>query len=206
MHASIDKILFLLKTKGPQGAKTIGDSLGMTSMGARQHLQQLETEGWVSWFEEVRGRGRPSRLWKLTDKAWSRFPDTHSELTVQLIDNIKQLFGESGLQQIISQREQDTSRYYQQQMAGLSAIEDKLTKLTEIRTQEGYMADWQALSSTSWLFWENHCPICAAAKTCQGFCQSELKLFEDLLAPAKVTREQHLLKDDLRCVYRVSIG
>lgn len=205
MHASIDKILFLLKTKGPQGAKTIGDSLGMTSMGARQHLQQLEAEGWVSWFEEVRGRGRPSRLWKLTDKAWSRFPDTHSELTVQLIDNIKQLFGESGLQQIISQREQDISRHYLQQMAGLSPVEEKLTKLTEIRTQEGYMADWRAISSSSWLFWENHCPICAAAKTCQGFCQSELKLFEDLLTPAKVTREQHLLKDDLRCVYRVSL-
>lgn len=39
----------------------------MTSMGARQHLTALEADGWVSFSDEARGRGRPIRLWHLTD-------------------------------------------------------------------------------------------------------------------------------------------
>lgn len=204
MQASTDKILFLLKTRGPLGAGTIGECLEMTSMGARQHLQQLEVEGWVSWYEEVRGRGRPSRLWKLTEKAWSKFPDTHAELTVQLIDGIKNLFGADGLQQVVEHRELQTLSHYQAQLSQLKTTEEKLIKLVELRTQEGYMADWQKQADASWLFWENHCPICAAAKVCQGFCQSELDQFSQLLEPAQVSREQHLLKGDFRCVYRIT--
>ncbi|WP_241005944.1 helix-turn-helix transcriptional regulator, partial [Aeromonas media] len=94
MNASTDKILYLLKTHGPQSAAALGEQLQMTSMGARQHLTALEADGWVGFSDEARGRGRPIRLWHLTEQAWQRFPDTHSELTLQLIDDVQQLFGE----------------------------------------------------------------------------------------------------------------
>jgi predicted ArsR family transcriptional regulator len=51
---------------------------------------------------------------------------------------------------------------------------------------------------------ENHCPICAAARACQGFCRSELALFEMLLAPARVVRVEHLLEGARRCAYRIT--
>ena len=51
-------------------------------------------------------------------------------------------------------------------------------------------------------------PICAVAKTCQGFCRSELAVFRELLgADARVERVEYLLKDGRRCVYRIeSLG
>ncbi|MFM5668398.1 helix-turn-helix transcriptional regulator [Aeromonas hydrophila] len=202
MNASTDKILFLLKSHGPQSAAELGEQLQMTSMGARQHLMALEADGWVSFNDEARGRGRPVRLWHLTEQAWQRFPDSHSELTLQLIDNIQQLFGEVGMERLIAQREQQQLARYQAELTQ-PALADRLAALTAQRTREGYMADFRQEEDGSWLLWESHCPICAAARACRGFCRSELEMFRHLLAPAGVEREQYLLEGDHRCLYRI---
>ncbi|WP_323964171.1 helix-turn-helix transcriptional regulator [Aeromonas hydrophila] len=202
MNASTDKILFLLKSHGPQSAAELGEQLQMTSMGARQHLMTLEADGWVSFNDEARGRGRPVRLWHLTEQAWQRFPDSHSELTLQLIDNIQQLFGEVGMERLIAQREQQQLARYQAELTQ-PALADRLAALTAQRTREGYMADFRQEEDGSWLLWESHCPICTAARACRGFCRSELEMFRRLLAPAGVEREQYLLEGDHRCLYRI---
>ena len=202
MNASTDKILYLLKTHGPQSAAALGEQLQMTSMGARQHLTALEADGWVGFSDEARGRGRPVRLWHLTEQAWQRFPDSHSELTLQLIDNIQQLFGEVGMERLIAQREQQQLARYQAELTQ-PALAGRLAALTAQRTREGYMADFRQEEDGSWLLWESHCPICAAARAWRGFCGSELALFRQLLAPAGVEREQYLLDGDRRCLYRI---
>ncbi|MFQ2821694.1 MULTISPECIES: helix-turn-helix transcriptional regulator [Aeromonas] len=203
MNASTDKILFLLKSHGPQSAAELGEQLQMTSMGARQHLMTLEADGWVSFNDEARGRGRPVRLWQLTEQAWQRFPDSHSELTLQLIDNIQQLFGEVGMERLIAQREQQQLARYQQTL-GNKGLSGRLEALRELRSREGYMAEIRREEDGSWLLWESHCPICAAARSCRGFCRSELALFRQLLAPATVEREQYLLEGAHRCLYRIT--
>ncbi|GJA32227.1 hypothetical protein KAM342_18540 [Aeromonas caviae] len=135
MNASTDKILYLLKTRGPQSAAELGDQLQMTSMGARQHLMALESEGWVGFSDEARGRGRPVRLWHLTDQAWQRFPDTHGDLTLQLIDDIRQVFGDAGMEQLITRREQQMQARYESRLTQ-PALADRLMTLKALRTQE----------------------------------------------------------------------
>jgi len=55
------------------------------------------------------------------------------------------------------------------------------------------------------LFIENHCPICAAANSCQGLCLSELELFQSVLGPAAhIERTEHIIAGNRRCVYRIS--
>ena len=49
-EGSQDKILYQLKRLGPLTAKLVGKELGMTTMGARQHLAQLESEGLVHYI------------------------------------------------------------------------------------------------------------------------------------------------------------
>lgn len=57
----------------------------------------------------------------------------------------------------------------------------------------------------AWLLIENHCPICAAARACQGFCRSELELFKEVLGrDVEVERVEHQLSGALRCAYRVT--
>jgi predicted ArsR family transcriptional regulator len=67
------------------------------------------------------------------------------------------------------------------------------------------MADVLPQADGSVLLVENHCPICAAARDCQGFCRSELAIFQDTLGPdCQVERTDHLLAGARRCAYRIS--
>jgi len=73
-----------------------------------------------------------------------------------------------------------------------------------VRTEEGYMAEVRGEKDGSYLLVENHCPICAAANSCQGFCATELDLFRSVLGQGvDVEREDHIVSGDRRCAYRV---
>ena len=199
-----DNILFFIKTKGPTSTATLAQALGMTAEAARQQVQKLVASGLIEGQQaEVSGVGRPRQDWALTPAGHSRFPDTHAQLTVQLIGSIRQLFGEEGLDRLISQREGEMRKDYLKACSGLAGIPKKLDKLASLRAAEGYMARVEK-DGKDWLLIEDHCPICAAATSCQGFCRSELQLFSEVIGEAaSVTREEHLLAGARRCVYRV---
>ncbi|MDG5901830.1 transcriptional regulator [Shewanella xiamenensis] len=199
-----DKIIQLLKLHGPLTAKTLAEELALTTMGVRQHLQALEEAGDVDIEDRVEGRGRPTRYWRLTEQSRTHFADRHSELSLQLIDSVKMIFGDQGLDKLIEHREQTSMQQYRSAMQGMTDITSRLTKLVELRTLEGYMATQEQADGVFWLL-ENHCPICSAATKCQNFCRSELQQFQQLFADiATVSREEHIIDGARRCAYRIA--
>lgn len=205
-HNSQDKILYQIKRLGPQTARELGEQLNVTTMGIRQHLAQLEKEALVEATpEESTGRGRPVRRWKLTRQGHGRFPDAHAQVTSELILAVRDLLGEPALDKVIEQRTRDTLSHYAEAMAGAGTLEAKVETLCNLRVREGYMAEVRRVDATTWLLIEHHCPICIAARSCQGFCRSELEVFQRLLdGMATVRREDHLLEGARRCTYRIS--
>ncbi|RSZ55808.1 transcriptional regulator [Massilia atriviolacea] len=199
-----ERILFFLKSKGPSPTARLAQMLDMTPEAARQQVQKLLAAGLIAGRQqEAAGVGRPRQDWVLTEAGNRRFPDTHAQMTVQLIGSIRQLFGEEGLDKLVAQRESEARALYRQACAG-PTLEERLAQLAAIRTEEGYMARIES-DEQGWLLIEDHCPICAAARACQGFCRSELQLFAEIAGPAaSVTREQHVLAGATRCVYRIA--
>jgi len=198
-----DKILNLLKTQGSMTAKTLAEELNLTTMGVRQHMQQLEEEAQISFEDKKAVRGRPTRYWSLTAKSNSHFTNGHEELTVQLIDSVINIFGDEGLDKLITHREQTTFNLYQKAISDQPDLLSKLNTLAKLRNDEGYMATIESKEGEYWLL-ENHCPICAAASQCLNFCRSELNLFETLLKDlATVQREEHIIEGARRCAYRI---
>ena len=198
-----DKILHLLKTQGALSAKTLANELGLTTMGIRQHVLALEESGDVIYKDEKAVRGRPTRYWSLTEKSNDHFENRHDELTVQLIDSVIAVFGDEGLDKLIESREESSMRAYRLALADRFGVEEKVTMLAKLRSDEGYMATVAHEEDFFWLL-ENHCPICAAATKCLNFCRSELHLFQSLLNDvATVTREEHIVEGARRCAYKV---
>lgn len=200
---STDRILQTIKTEGAVTAKQLAVALDMTTMGARQHLQSLESEGLLC-FEDLKVKvGRPTRHWSLTTKGHAQFADRHSELTIQVIDAVESLFGSEGVQQVAAQREAKTLTYYRSELAGLSDAQSKLQKLVWLRQQEGYMAELEE-SEAGFILIENHCPICKAATRCPSLCQSELNVFSALLGKDfSINRSEHIVAGQRRCVYQI---
>jgi len=198
-----DRILFFIKTHGPVSTATLAGKLDLTSEAARQQVQKLVAAGLVEGRQQpATGAGRPRQDWVLTEAGNRRFPDTHAQLTTQLIDSIRQLFGEEGLDRLIARREAETRAAYTEACDGKS-LKERLHQLAQVRSNEGYMARVER-DGADWLLVEDHCPICAAAQACQGFCRSELQLFQEIAGQdTQVAREQHLLAGGGRCVYRI---
>lgn len=204
---AVDKVLFCIKTKGPISTAVIANDLNMTGEAARQHIQKLTSLGLVEGAQclSQTGAGRPRQNWVLTKLGHQRFPDTHAQLALQLIDSVRTIFGDEGLEKLISQREAESREKYFSRCKNLPLAE-RLEALAEVRSEEGYMAKVEQ-DDDSWLFIENHCPICAAATACQNFCRSELALFSDIVGDdASIEREQYLLNGAGRCVYRVKVN
>ncbi|CDH07038.1 conserved hypothetical protein [Xenorhabdus bovienii str. oregonense] len=198
-----ERLLMLLKTRGAMQASDAGKILGTSGEAARQQFVKLAKEGLVEAESETRGVGRPIQLWHLTDKGHARFPNTHAELTVQLLTIIRSQLGETAIDLLINTREQKTAASYKIAMEGAAELQEKIERLVAIRNQEGYMAQYSVQEDGAILFIENHCPICAAATICQGFCRAELKLFREILQ-AEVERTEYILNGARRCAYRIT--
>ncbi len=204
MRTTSDQILLLLKTKGPAQTRAVAEAMGVTRQAARLQMEKLAADGLVEHVTEKMGVGRPRRSWSLTALGDKRFPNTHAQLTVELLDAVRAEFGDEGLDRLVRRREATTEAAYGRALDGAADLEQRLARLAEARAAEGYMAEWRRADGGTYLLIENHCPICAAASACQGFCRSELALFRAMLAPASVERAEHILAGARRCAYLVT--
>lgn len=199
-----DRLLYVLKSRGAQTARDAGQALGITTAGAQQQLARLREHELVAAEDRREGRGRPRRYWRLTAAGHARFPDRHSDLTLGLLQSTERVFGREGLERLIADRESQALADYRTRLTGATSLEERLAQLADIRSREGYMAQWQRVED-GWVLVENHCPVCAAAAACQGLCRSELSLFRRALGPeARVERTDHILAGARRCAYRIT--
>ena len=202
---TVDAILQLLKTRGPQSAKALAATLELTTEGIRQHLAKLGATGLVSHRDAARGVGRPKRTWRLTGRGHGRFPDGHSQLMRDMVTAVRGEFGDAGLDRLIAARETQMYDSYVERIRGHDGLDSRVSALAALRRQEGYMAEARATGDGGYLLIENHCPIRAAAVACEGFCRSELEIFRRVLGPGvRVERDEHLLAGARRCAYRIS--
>jgi predicted ArsR family transcriptional regulator len=205
VKAAGDAILFQLKSLGEAQAETLARRLGITVQAVRQRLDRLLAENLVACSDRAQGRGRPRRLWSLAPGTASLFPDTHAQLTVDLIGAIRSELGETALAQLLEHRREQIADTYRKRLAREPDIARKLTALADMRSAEGYMARLETLDDEGFLLVEDHCPICAAAMICQGFCSIELAIFRNLLGPGwHIERQDHVLSGARRCAYRIT--
>lgn len=201
-RSSGERVLMALKMHGRVSAAMLGRMLGTTGEAARQQLARLAEDGLVEATSEAKGVGRPTQYWSLTAAGEARFPDTHAALTVQLLAIVREDLGEEALDRIIAVREARTAAAYRSAMQGAASLRDRVAALTRLRAREGYMADWWEEADGTLMLVENHCPICAAATACQGFCRAELEVFQSVLGPdAAVSRSEHIVAGARRCAY-----
>ena len=198
-------IVKLLKMEGALDSARLARRLHVTPMAVRQHLYALQREKLVSAEERPVPLGRPAKYWRLTPSANRLFPDAYAELSVALIDAVGDTFGPAGMDRLLQTRLARQKSEYAARIDRSATLATKLQQLARVRTEEGYMAEVVPDGRTAFLFVENHCPICAAATACQGFCATEIDLFRAALGPGvSIERTEHIVGGDRRCAYRIA--
>lgn len=187
-------LLDLLKVWGPVNAPRLAELRGVTLTAVRQQLATLQREHLVEVRVEKRAVGRPTHLYKLTEKADALFPQGYGPLALSLLRQLREVDGEKKLDQLFDRRTHALVATYRKRMAGMTGAE-KWKELGRIRAEEGYMARAQPRGLT-----EHHCPIAAVAKEFPQVCRFEKKLFEAVLG-TPLDRTDHLASGGRACVY-----
>src|SRR6202158_2121900 len=114
------EVLELLRRKGDASAETISSDLGVTPNAVRQHLTNLERDGFVVSHPERGGRGRPALLFALTERADAVFPKRYGQLATMVLQEVEAMGGAEALDEVFSRV---AARH-------ASAIEPDLERLT----------------------------------------------------------------------------
>jgi predicted ArsR family transcriptional regulator len=96
------EILELLRRRGRSSAETIAGDLGVTPNAIRQHLTNLERDGLVVSQPERSGRGRPSLLFGLTERADAVFPKRYGQLATMVLQEVQEMGGPEALDEIFA--------------------------------------------------------------------------------------------------------
>lgn len=200
-----ERILYYLKTKGPQTATQLAKRLRVTPMAVRQHLYALDEAGLVAYADQSGKVGRPARMWRVTDAAVDHFPDSHADLAVALIEAMGTVYGKQGMERLVAERTRQQVARYQTRVRTSDPLHRQVAALAALRREEGYMAEWSRSGDGGCVLVENNCPICVAAEMCQGLCAGELNLFRTVLGDrVTVERTEYALDGDRRCAYRIA--
>lgn len=194
-----------LKRRDSATATELAAAFGLTDTALRQHLDALQSMGLVERMAmPAQGRGRPPQHWRLTAGASSLFPDGHGDLTLELIDSVREALGDEGLGSVVRTRADRQVRSYAGVVPQNVSLSTRVQVLAEIRTAEGYLAE-ALVDGDDVLLVEHHCPIGGAARACEGICDAELNVFQQVLGgDVRIARETHLMAGDRRCTYRVT--
>lgn len=194
------KVLGLLKRQGPMTADQLGKALAITSMGVRQHLVALERDGLIAASRKQGNMGRPSYVYALTAQGDELFPRSYWQLAHSVLEAAKTSFGQEGLRTLFKQRNKALQAGYRARLEGRS-LAGKVAELAAIRSEEGYMADWEQVEEGTFHLVERNCAICQFAEQCLQACESELQLFKSTLPEASVKRTKHIVGGDRSCTY-----
>jgi DeoR family transcriptional regulator, suf operon transcriptional repressor len=195
-------ILNALKKRGELRAEELAESTNITTSGIRQQLQALEADGLVSHLEKREGRGRPKHVYKLSQAADALYPRMYSELTNELLDYVREDNPEL-LELIFKRRMQRRLENAQSRLEKLKTFEAKVSELTKILDQDGYLAEFQKLENGTYLVTEHNCAVIGVALQYGQACSSEIEFLRLALPEARIERVAHMIAGAHMCAYSV---
>lgn len=200
MQSTRQRILEYLQRHGRGTVRELGELLGLTSTGIRQHLTVLERDGLVDAREE-RGRvGRPTLVYSLTEKADSLFPKTYDTLANVLIEEIRATEGNEKLQQLLRSVARRLADPFAGRVEG-KPLAERVDETARIIEEQGCMVDCSEGDGV-YLIDEYACPFPKTAAQDRAVCALHVE-FVSILTDADVKLTRSLMRGERACTYRV---
>ncbi len=166
---------------GPSTAVAIGERLRLTPAGVRRHLDHLIADGILEAREPhsalVRGRGRPSKVFIMTDAGREKFEHSYDDLAVAALKFITAQSGPHLVSIFAKFRADEMGRRAEPLLA---KKKNRSEALADFLTQEGYATTVQEREHGEELC-QHHCPIAHVAAEFPQLCEAETALFSKVL-------------------------
>ena len=180
-----DRLTQLLLALGTATAAELGAELALSPAAIRRHLDAMLADRLVETAErEVRGprgRGRPARIFRLTEAGREAFPHTYDGIATAALRWIAAQGGERAVSAFAADQVADLEERCRAAMAG--AGDDPLARaeaLAGALTTEGYAASASAIASGGQLC-QHHCPVAHVAVEFPQLCEAETQVISRLV-------------------------
>ncbi len=178
-----DRVARSILTNGPSSAAVLAERLELTPAAVRRHLDHLLDEGLVESREErvygPRGRGRPAKVFVLTDSGRHAFHQAYDDLAATAMRFIAEAGGDDAVAEFARRRVSEVEERYRELLA--QAPESKKTEvLAQALTADGYAASTAEAGHGAQLC-QHHCPVAHVAEQFPQLCEAETEVFSRLL-------------------------
>jgi predicted ArsR family transcriptional regulator len=185
----------LILELGPSTAATLGGRLGLTPAAIRRHLDNLLAEGLIETRTARtygnRGRGRPAKVFVITDAGRSAFEHAYDDLASSALRFLAEAAGPEAIAEFARRQVSDLERRYAPAMAR-GELASRVQALAEALSADGYaasagpapapvMSGGRTHGGGGEQLCQHHCPVAHVAAEFPQLCEAETEAFGRLL-------------------------
>lgn len=179
-----DLVVRWILENGPASATSLAIELGFTPAGIRRHLDALVADGLLEARDPRaaanRGRGRPSKVFVMTDRGRETFEHSYDDLAVSALRFMAEKLGDSSLQAFAASRADEIERTLRPVIATSQNSQERIQALSDYLSAEGYAASVESREHGVELC-QHHCPIAHVASQFPQLCEAETEAFSRVL-------------------------
>lgn len=193
---------FLRKSERAMTIEELCGSLKVTPMAVHRPITLLENKGLItSELLRQHKRGRPVRVYKLTETGDELFPKNYSGLVMELLEQLGTSGGLGRIRKLLGACFKKRAQTHRDVMKGKN-LRSRVETISKILNEINYMAEQQEVNDKKFVIKLLNCPISKVAKEYPQACSCEQHFLSELLQ-AKVERDQHILNGQNYCSYIV---
>ncbi|HKN43583.1 MAG TPA: metalloregulator ArsR/SmtB family transcription factor [Propionibacteriaceae bacterium] len=169
---------------GPSTAAELAERLGLTPAAIRRHLDVLLAAGHLEAREQriygARGRGRPAKVFVLTDAGRSVFYTAYDDLAIEALEFLATSAGPDAVTRFAEARMAESEERYRERMANAARDTTPAQALAVALSEDGYVASTLP-SAIGEQLCQHHCPVAHVAERFPKICEVETAAFSRLL-------------------------
>ena len=180
------RVARLILENGPVTAAALSDRLGLTPAAIRRHLDALLADGMVeargARTYGSRGRGRPARVFAITDAGRSAFEHAYDDLASGALRFLAETAGPDAVTDFARQQIADLERRYRPAVES-AAPGERVEALADALSADGYAASAGGAPAGHGgeQLCQHHCPVGHVAAEFPQLCEAETEAFGRLL-------------------------
>jgi predicted ArsR family transcriptional regulator len=180
------RVARLILENGPVTAAALGSTLGLTPAAVRRHLDHLLDEGMIETrIARVygnRGRGRPARLFAITDAGRSAFEHAYDDLATSALRFLAERAGPEAVTEFARRQVSELEHRYRP-VVQAAPLADRVRALAQALSADGYAASVTTRPgpAAGEQLCQHHCPVAHVAAEYPQLCEAETEAFGRLL-------------------------
>jgi predicted ArsR family transcriptional regulator len=202
-----ERVAQLLLDLGPSTATALSERLGLTPAAVRRHLDGMLAAGRIvardAPMRGPRGRGRPAKLFALSDAGHDAGPTAYDEVAVAALRFLRQTAGEQAVEDFARQRIAEWESRYAAKIASLP-LDERPAALTQALCDDGYAATVHE-GGVGVQVCQHHCPVQHVAEEFPALCEAETEAIGRLVG-RHVQRLATIAHGDGVCTTHIPMG